>query len=145
MIRKIVDKDVPALFRIRVATRENALSLEELSRLGITENSIRHSIRGSHCGWLYAIEGEPVGFAMGDYKAAELTVIALLPEFESKGIGVQLLKKVEEWLYSKGCSEIWLSTDVDKSLRAYGFYIKHGWEDRNIENGNRYMVKELFE
>ncbi len=143
MIRKILHSDIASLFKVRVATRENALSLSELERLDITEESIKSAIDDSHCGWLYEVEGKTVAFAMGDYRAKEFTVIALLPEYENQGIGVRLLNKVEDWLLSKGCNEIWLTTDTDKSLRAYGFYIKHGWKDCKIEGGNRYMVKQL--
>ena len=143
MIREILESDIGSLFKIRVATRENALSLNELERLGITEESISLAIKGSHCGWLYELEGEPVGFAMGDYETNEFTVIALLPKYESQGIGTQLLSKVESWLHSKGCNEIWLTTDVDTSLRAYRFYKKHDWQDSKIENGDRYMIKRL--
>jgi hypothetical protein len=28
-----------------------------------------------------------------------------------------LLEKVEAWLFSQGCSELWLTTDLDKRLR----------------------------
>lgn len=119
------------------------MSLVELERIGITEDSIKAAIKGTHRGWLYEDEGEIGGFAMGDYEAGELTVIALLPSYEKRGIGSQLLSKVETWLRSKGCQCIWLTTDVDPSLRAYGFYIKHGWQDSKIENGDRFMIKKF--
>ena len=143
VIREIVESDIPSLFRVRVATRENAMSLVELERIGITEDSISAAIKSTHRGWLYEEEGEVGGFVMGDYDAAELTVIALLPSYEQRGIGSQLLSKVETWLRSKECQCIWLTTGVDPSRRAYGFYIYHGWEDSKIENGNRYMTKKL--
>ena len=80
---------------------------------------------------------------MGDSEAKELTVIAMLPDYEKKGIGKQLLNKVETWLRSAGSKSIWLTTDIDPKLRAYTFYIKNGWQDWKIENGLRYMTKEL--
>jgi GNAT superfamily N-acetyltransferase len=58
-----------------------------------------------------------------------------------RGIGGALLEKVEAWLFSEGCSELWLTTEVDTRLRAYSFYKKHGWSDWKIENGLRYMRK----
>lgn len=143
MIRRINHEDVPALFLVRVATRENALSLEQLAKLGITQESIHEAIDGSHAGWLYEVENKIVAFAMGDYKNGELTVIAVLPEFEKLGIGGQLLTQVENWLRSNGCEEIWLTTDIDTELRAYGFYQRSGWLDSKIEKGNRYMSKCL--
>ncbi len=111
--------------------------------IGITVESMRAAIQGSHKGWLAEEDGKVVGFAMGDYDAGELTVIALLPELEGKGIGKSLLNNVEQWVHSTGCKSIWLTTDMDTSLRAYGFYIKHGWEDLKIEHGLRYMMKKF--
>ncbi len=143
MIRKILHKDVSSLFEVRVATRENTLSLSELEKLGITEETIHLAIDDSHCGWLCELDRKTVGFAMGDFRANELTVIALLPEYENQGIGAKLLNKVEAWLLAKGCNEIWLTTDTNINLRAYGFYIKHGWVDDKVEAGDRHMVKAL--
>ncbi|MEQ8186619.1 MAG: hypothetical protein ABRQ39_01505 [Candidatus Eremiobacterota bacterium] len=37
--REITKNDIPALFAVRVATHENRLTMEELSSLGITEES----------------------------------------------------------------------------------------------------------
>tara|TARA_B110000879_G_scaffold144075_1_gene187179 strand:+ start:429 stop:872 length:444 start_codon:yes stop_codon:yes gene_type:complete len=141
VIREIEDKDVPLLFPVRIVTRENRMSMEELASIGITVESIREAIKGSHKGWLSEECGRVVGFAMGDFDDAEMTVIALLPEYEGKGIGSQLLTNVENWLHSKGCNEIWLTTDIDQNFRAYSFYKKHGWQDSEIKNGCRYMAK----
>jgi hypothetical protein len=52
-----------------------------------------------------------------------------------------LLEQVETWLFSEGCSSLWLTTDLDTRLRAYSFYKEHGWRDWKIENGLRYMKK----
>lgn len=64
MIREIVESDVPALFVVRPQTRENAMTVEELARIGITPDSIRDAIEGSHRGWLFEENGEVGGFAM---------------------------------------------------------------------------------
>ena len=143
MIREIVEADIPALFVVRPRTRENAMSVEELAGIGITPDSIRAAIAGSHRGWLYEEEGEVGGFAMGDAERAELTVMAMLPEYEGRGIGGQLLANVENWLAAKGCDRIWLTTDINPELRAYGFYLRQGWEDWKIDHGLRFMRKSL--
>lgn len=143
MLREIVRSDFAALIELRGATRQNAMSRSELAAIGVTEASMTAAINGTHRGWLIEHDGHPVGFAMGDAKAQELTVIALLPGVEGNGYGSQLLEKIETWLREQGCNEIWLTTDVDQSLRAYGFYISHGWKDEKIENGLRYMTKDL--
>jgi GNAT superfamily N-acetyltransferase len=140
--REIEARDIPALFSVRVATRENALSRDELERLGITEESVLSMLRnGTHRGWLCEEDGDVVAFAMGDRGTGEMWVIAVLPDQEARGIGAALLTRVEDWLWSEGWTEIWLTTDIDPSLRAYGFYRSRGWVDREIKDELRYMVK----
>ena len=143
MIREIAEADIPALFVVRPQTRENAMSVEELAGIGITPESMKAAIAGSHRGWLFEADGQVGGFAMGDSANAELTVMAMLPNHEGKGIGGQLLSRVENWLKAEGCSRIWLTTDTNPALRAYGFYLHHGWEDWKIEHDLRFMRKTL--
>ena len=142
VFREITDADVAALFVVRVATRENTLSLEELHNLGITEESVREMLKTSHRGWLCEDGGKVVGFTMGNRETGEMWVIAVLPEHEGKGIGGKLLTLVEDWLWSTGRNEIWLTTDTDPKLRAYGFYLKQGWQDSEIKDDLRYMIKK---
>jgi ribosomal protein S18 acetylase RimI-like enzyme len=139
--REITRDDIPALFAVRIATRENTLSLEELAALGITEESVRGMMETTHRGWLCAVDGETIGFAMGNGNTGEMWVVAVLPEFEGRGIGAKLMTLVEDWLFSLGWEELWLTTDVDTRLRAYGFYKKYGWMDFEIKDGLRYMKK----
>ena len=143
MIREIEASDIPELFIVRPKTRENAMSVEELARIGITPDSIEAAISGSHKGWLFEDVDEVAGFAMGDSENAELTVMAMLPEYEGRGIGGQLLSRVEAWLGAQGCQRIWLTTDINPELRAYGFYLRQGWQDWKIEHGLRFMRKVL--
>lgn len=143
MIREIVENDIPALFVVRPQTRENAMTVEELAGIGITHDSMKVAIKGSHRGWLFEEDGEVGGFAMGNSENAELTVMAMLPAHERKGIGGRLLTRVESWLESEGCERTWLTTDANPNLRAYGFYLRHGWGDWKIEHGLRYMEKVL--
>jgi ribosomal protein S18 acetylase RimI-like enzyme len=133
VIRRIEASDVPQLFRVRAATDENRLTLDQLAALGINENSVREK--------LCEEQGSVVGFAMGDRSSGEIWVIAVLPTHIRRGIGGALLEKVETWLFGEGYSSLWLTTDVDTRLRAYSFYKEHGWRDWKIENGLRYMKK----
>jgi len=68
-------------------------------------------------------------------------VIAVLPDYENRGIGAELLSRVEDWLWSAGWEQIWLTTDLNPALRAYGFYQRQGWVDHKIEDELRYMQK----
>ena len=126
---------------MRAATDENRLTLDRLAALGINEKSVREKLLSSHQGWLCEEQGSVVGFAMGDRSSGEMWVIAVLPTHIRRGIGGALLEQVETWLFSEGCSSLWLTTDVDTRLRAYAFYKEHGWRDWKIENGLRYMKK----
>ena len=142
-MRQIVIGDIPSLFRVRIATDENRLSIEELAALGIDETSVTKRLVGSCRGWLCEEDGEVVGFAMGDKASGEMWVIAVLPSHVGQGIGGALLESVDQWLSDEGCAELWLTTDVDPTLRAYSFYRRHGWIDWKIEGGMRYMKKIL--
>ena len=143
-IRPVTAADIPALFRIRPRTRENALTLDQLRSLGITPESVATWIQGSTSGWLWETSArEVVGFCMADRSEGELLVIALLPEYEGRGIGGQLMRRAEDWLSLSGCTRAWLTTDLDQTLRAYGFYRHRGWTDWKLERGLRYMQLEL--
>ncbi len=80
---------------------------------------------------------------MADRNEGELLVIALLPEYEGRGIGAELMQRAEDWLAENGCTRAWLTTELDQSLRAYGFYKHRGWTDWKLERGLRYMQLEL--
>jgi ribosomal protein S18 acetylase RimI-like enzyme len=143
-IRPITAADIPALFHVRPRTRENALCLDELRALGITPNIVATWLEGSTQGWLWETQAsEVVGFCMADRNQGELLVIALLPNYEGRGIGSQLMQHAEEWLAECGCTWAWLATDEDQSLRAYEFYRHRGWTDWKLERGLRYMRLEL--
>jgi len=140
--REIEQRDIPTLFHIRTSIDENTLSLRQLAEMGITQESVHSRIVASCKGWLCETDDRAVGFAIGDKKTGEMWVIAVLPEYINRGIGSKLIVLVEEWLFSNGWPAIWLTTDIDDSLRAYTFYRKHGWKDKEIRNGTRYMIKK---
>jgi len=141
--REMLPDDVPAVFLVRIATRENQFTRERLAELGITEESVRSMLAGTHRGWVCEEDGRIVGFAMGDRTTGELWVIAVLPEHEGRGIGTQLLARVEEWLASLGRRELWLWTSPDRALRAYHFYRRHGWVESAEKDGQLIMKKQL--
>jgi len=142
VFREITPADIQSLFYVRTRTRENSYTYDELRQRGITEQSVAQKLTTSYKGWLCERDDSVVGFCMADSATGELWVIAVLPEFERKGIGDRLMALAEAWLWSKGCERAWLTTDIDTSLRAYGFYLHRGWLDDKIEDGLRYM--QLF-
>jgi enterochelin esterase family protein len=138
--RQIVNDDIPALFRIRIATWGNDKGAEELAALGISHDSVLARLRSDHAGWIALVDDKHVGFAMANRSNGELWVIAVLPECEGRGIGRELMRQAEAWLFSHGWSEIWLTAHPDAHRRAIGFYRHLGWVDWKME-GDRYLKK----
>jgi GNAT superfamily N-acetyltransferase len=56
--------------------------------------------------------------------------------------GDRLMALAQAWLWASGCTRAWLTTDVDRKLRAHGFYRHRGWVDCKVEDGLRWM--QLF-
>jgi GNAT superfamily N-acetyltransferase len=142
LFREIGVADIPGLFFVRTRTRENTYTLDQLRRIGITPASVEQRLSGSFKGWLCAAQDRVVAFCMADAATGELWVIAVLPEFEGRGIGGRLMGLAEQWLWQSGCVRAWLTTDLDPGLRAYGFYRHRGWSDWKVEDGLRWL--ELF-
>jgi GNAT superfamily N-acetyltransferase len=138
--REIGASDVPALFDVRPRTRENAMTLEQLEGLGIDPRSVTESLGKSTKGWVCEDRGRVVAFSMADRATGEFLVVAVLPDYEGRGVGGRLMALAEEWLAASGCRRAWLTTDLDTTLRAYGFYRKRGWTDWKIERGLRWMA-----
>jgi ribosomal protein S18 acetylase RimI-like enzyme len=102
-------------------------------RLGITPETVRELLRRSHRGWVAEQEHRIVGSTMGNRQTGKRWVIAVLPEFENRGIGNHLMALVEAWLWSAGLPETGLTTDPDDAFRAVGFYRRLGWRDWKFE------------
>jgi GNAT superfamily N-acetyltransferase len=142
--REIRAADVPALFVLRPKTRENAMTVAQLAQLGITVESVIASFSTSSKGWLCVDDGMVTGFAIADRATGELEVVAVLPEYEGRGIGGTLMGLAEGWLRESGCTRAWLTTDIDTGLRAYGFYRHRGWTDWKLEPDLRWMELALL-
>jgi N-acetylglutamate synthase-like GNAT family acetyltransferase len=128
MIRELTAADVPEVFALRVSTLENTVTMQELEEeYGLTPETLAEAMQHSAKGWVCEVEGKIVGFAMGDCDTGEMTVLAVLPGFEKRGIGKQLLERVQDWLFKSGHEELWLLTTPDPTFRAYGFYQAQGW------------------
>jgi ribosomal protein S18 acetylase RimI-like enzyme len=141
--REITLQDIPAIFEVRVATDENNFTYEELEERGISEESVKEKLKTTYKGWLCEAEHQVVGFIIADKKTAEIWVVAVLPDYINKSIGSKLLQLAEHWLISCGKRKLWLVTDPDKTLRAYSFYIKHGWKETETKDGILYMEKDV--
>ncbi|MEW9678418.1 N-acetyltransferase family protein [Pseudomonas sp. TE50-2] len=126
--RSATPDDVSLCIRIRGLTRENAFSEEDLRSLGITVESWSAGIvEGSSSGVVACVGGRMVGYCFGDRETGEITVLALLPEYEGQGIGKSLLKQITEELRLAGFERLFLACASDPKVRSYGFYRHLGW------------------
>jgi len=141
VIREIEKSDIKDILDIRVSTKENHFSMTDLADVGVTPESVAEWLEGSVKGWLCKMSGQPVGFALADSKTAEVLVVACYPKFEKKGIGKALMQKIHDWLWSFDHDDIWLWSDSNPGIRAYGFYRKLGYEPTGETKGNDEMLK----
>jgi GNAT superfamily N-acetyltransferase len=141
VFREIDKSDIEDILNIRVSTKENHFSMTDLAEVGVTPEAIAEWLNGSVKGWLCEVSGKPVGFALADSGTAEVLVVACYPEFEKRGIGKALMHLVYDWLWSFDHGEIWLWSDPDPGIRAYGFYRKLGYEPTGEIKGNDEMLR----
>jgi ribosomal protein S18 acetylase RimI-like enzyme len=145
--RPMTAADLPAVFAVRLATVENAVTLEELAEgYGITPQSLAAAMETHVRGWLCEDGGgedggRAVGFAMGDRSNGEVQVVAVLPGYEGRGIGKALLLEVQAWLFSEGHEEIWLGANPDPGVRASGFYRRLGWRRTGVMKGGDEVLR----
>lgn len=128
LFREAREADIESLFEVRGRTRENPVPREHLAEIGVTPSSIAEAMRSDQMrGWVCEHESGVVAFCNGAAATGEVLVLAVLPEYERKGIGKRLLSEVVQWLRSIGSKTVWLAASPDPSARAYGFYRSQGW------------------
>lgn len=113
-----------AIFRVRTAVKENVLTLQQLAELGVTPDAIAELIRSAACIWVAEADGEVVGFAMVELDTACLFAAFVLPQYEGRGMGRDLVAVCEQALF-RDHALAWLETDGRS--RAAGFYRRLGW------------------
>ncbi len=128
-IRPTRDEDVAELFRVRAATRDNAISVTRLAELGITPASVRADLRiGAIHSWVGLDAGQVVAFCSVADHSGEVLVLAVQAGFEGLGLGRALLGTAVRHLREvAGCPRIWLMAGADLTLRSHGFYRALGW------------------
>ena len=120
--------DFRRCIEIRGMTRDNPVPAHVLTQMGITEQTWVPQIEsGKIVGVVCEVEDRIVGYCNGDVTTGEILVVALLPAFENRGIGKELLARVSKMLFSAGSDTLWLAASPNPATRAYGFYRHIGW------------------
>jgi ribosomal protein S18 acetylase RimI-like enzyme len=85
-----------------------------------------------------------VGYCFGSLNDGEVVVLALLPEYEGKGIGKSLLSKVNSDLVKAGNSRLFLGCSSDPRSRSYGSYRNLGWRSTGKIDKNGDEILEYY-
>ncbi|MEL7611135.1 GNAT family N-acetyltransferase [Vreelandella titanicae] len=143
--RMATPDDTAECIALRGKTRENAFSVEQLEELGITFESWKAGIsNGSLPGYVGVSEGKVIGYCFGDSETGEIVVLALLPKYESKGVGKALLNKMIESFNSLGFERLFLGCSSDAKARSYGFYRHLGWRSTGLFDDAEDEILEYF-
>ena len=98
-IRLATLADIDTLFAIRTAVVQNHLNREQMADLGITPQVLADSIREAPCVWLAEVEGQPAAFSMVNFDSGEVFAMFVLPAYEGRGLGRQLMAVAEAALF----------------------------------------------
>jgi ribosomal protein S18 acetylase RimI-like enzyme len=143
--RLAIPDDIPACLVLRGQTRESAISAERLAAMGITAESWASDVRsGSLTGFVWLENDIIVGFCFGDNANGEVVVLAVLPDFERRGIGAHLLSLVVKHLSDTGYKRLFLGCSADAAKRAHGFYRSLGWASTGTYDHSGDEVLELY-
>ncbi|MEB4613123.1 GNAT family N-acetyltransferase [Leucobacter sp. M11] len=140
-IRLAREADTEAIFAVRIAVRENVLTMTQLAELGVTPESFREGLRTAPATWVAEAAGRILGFGSVDVTDGSVFALFVHPDAEGRGAGRALLSAMEAELFAR-FPRIWLETDG--ASRAAGFYQRQGWTvvaDR--EDGDVRMEKAL--
>jgi GNAT superfamily N-acetyltransferase len=143
--RAAAPEDAPACVALRGRTRENAVSEERLRALGITARSWADDIRSGALPGQVAVsaDGTLAGYCFGARDTGEIVVLALLPAFEARGLGRDLLARVVQQLADAGWRRLFLGCSDDPASRSFGFYRHLGWRSTGQADANGDEILEL--
>ncbi|MEQ1552649.1 MAG: GNAT family N-acetyltransferase [Ferruginibacter sp.] len=123
LIREAKIEDISQIQVVRNSVKENTLSDPKL----VTDNDCEEFILHRGKGWVCEINNMIVGFAIVDLKENNIWALFLHPQFEKKGIGLQLHNIMLNWYFKQTKKTLWLGTAFN--TRAEVFYRKAGWKE----------------
>jgi GNAT superfamily N-acetyltransferase len=141
-------EDADECVTLRGNTRQNPFSQEQLRAIGITAESWGANIEsGALPGHVCTVEGKLVGYCFGSRETGEIEVVAVLPDFENRGIGRELLGRTSKELAALGHARLFLSCSPDPNSRSYGFYRHLGWRSTRTfdERGDEILEIDVIE
>ena len=83
------------------------------------------------------VDGKIVGFLMlqwpgtGWNRIAEIGWIAVLPDYQKKGIGSSLIQKMEQYAKEKGMRKVYVEPSSENKIAVH-FYIENGYKPEGM-------------
>jgi GNAT superfamily N-acetyltransferase len=119
-LRQAIRSDIPGIWEVRYAVRENTLTPGRIS-----DEDVRREIEETGRGWVIEEDGRIVGFAIGNARTGNIWALFVRPESEGRGYGTRLHDAMLDWSRTQPIASLWLTTDAES--RACGFYERNGW------------------
>ena len=103
--------------------------------MGITPESVAASFANESRGWVAEEEGRIVAFSIADREKSTIFALFVLPEYEGRGLGTELLARAVNWLWDHEADVLWLTTG--SGARAAHFYERAGWTRTGADASGR--------
>lgn len=143
--RSALAEDAAECIRLRALTRENAVTEAELAAAGITRDTWAAGIATGLYPGVVALDGDVLaGYCFAHRDTGEIVVLALLPQYEGRGVGKTLLTRVVELLRQRGFARVFLGCAADPGVRSHGFYRHLGWRSTGTFDDAGDEILELF-
>ena len=125
-LRQASRADIAAIHEVRMSVREN-----RLTRSGaISERDYIEHLETLGRGWVIEEGDRVVAVVVGNARNGNIWGLFVHPEFERRGLGRRLLDTAVDWLWSRGLTQLWLTTTP--GTRAHGFYEAAGWKQAGL-------------
>jgi GNAT superfamily N-acetyltransferase len=128
VLRRATIADIAGMHRVRTSVRENALV-----SVVIADADYREHIETLGRGWVVAVGGEIVGFAIANARDGNVWALFVHPDHERRGYGRQLHDAMVAWMGERGVPKLWLTTAA--GTRAERFYEAAGWARAGLAGG----------
>jgi GNAT superfamily N-acetyltransferase len=132
-IRPATADDISGISHVRFSVRENQSTPEALAALGITPESVAASLSDECRGWVAEDDARIVAFSIADREKSTIFALFVLPEYQGRGLGTELLARAVNWLWDHEADVIWLTTG--SGTRAARFYERAGWTRTGADAG----------
>lgn len=143
--RQASSQDAAACITLRALTRENAVTQAELAEAGITAQTWGAGIESGLYPGFVALDGDTLaGYCFGHRETGEIVVLALLPQYEGRGVGRAVLGMTVDALRQLGFARLFLGCATDPAVRSYGFYRHLGWRSTGERDAAGDEVLEIL-